>query len=64
MVQMFIDQFAETLAVLGVRPIYCTAGDTLSGPAASLRRRSRIDWVHVRPDGSRNLAAANLRPSA
>lgn len=42
------DQFAETLAVAGVKRIYGIVGDSLNGITDAIRRRAEIEWVHVR----------------
>jgi pyruvate dehydrogenase (quinone) len=42
------DQFAETLAAVGVKRIYGIVGDSLNGLTDSLRRQGKIEWVHVR----------------
>src|SRR5271169_6070871 len=42
------DQFAETLAVAGVRRIYGIVGDSLNGLGDAIRRQGKIEWLHVR----------------
>jgi pyruvate dehydrogenase (quinone) len=42
------DQFAETLAVAGVKRIYGIVGDSLNGITDAIRRQGKIEWVHVR----------------
>src|ERR1700753_851112 len=42
------DQFAETLAVAGVKRIYGIVGDSLNGLTDAIRRQGKIEWVHVR----------------
>src|SRR3977135_3527502 len=42
------DQFANTLAVAGVKRIYGVVGDSLNGLTDALRRQGKIEWVHVR----------------
>jgi succinate dehydrogenase flavin-adding protein (antitoxin of CptAB toxin-antitoxin module) len=42
------DQFAEILAVAGVRRIYGIVGDSLNGLTDAIRRQGSIEWVHVR----------------
>jgi len=48
MARTVADQFAETLAVAGVKRIYGVVGDSLNGLTDSLRRQGKIAWVHVR----------------
>jgi hypothetical protein len=42
------DQFAESLGAAGARRIYGSVGDSLNGPTDALRRRGKIEWIHVR----------------
>src|SRR6202166_502649 len=42
------DQFAEPLAMPGVKRIYGVVGDSLNGITDSIRRQGKIEWVHVR----------------
>src|SRR5271169_7171914 len=42
------DQFAETLAVAGVKRIYGIVGDSLNGLTDAIRRQGKIEWLHVR----------------
>ena len=42
------DQFAETLAIAGVKRIYGVVGDSLNGLTDAIRRQGKIEWVHVR----------------
>lgn len=51
------DQFAETLAAVGVKRIYGVVGDSLNGLTDSLRRRGKIEWVHVRHEEVAAFAA-------
>src|SRR5260221_2579335 len=51
------DQFAETLAAIGVERIYGVVGDSLNGVTDSLRRQGRIEWVHVRHEEVAAFAA-------
>ena len=48
MTQTAADFLAATLEQAGVQRIYGVVGDSLNGVTDSLRRRGRIDWVHVR----------------
>ena len=51
------DQFAETLAVAGVKRIYGIVGDSLNGLTDALRRQAKIEWVHVRHEETAAFAA-------
>ena len=51
------DQFAETLADIGVERIYGVVGDSLNGITDALRRQGRVDWVHVRHEEVAAFAA-------
>jgi len=51
------DQFAETLAAIGVERIYGVVGDSLNGITDALRRQGRVDWVHVRHEEVAAFAA-------
>ncbi len=51
------DQFAETLAVAGVKRIYGVVGDSLNGLTDSLRRQGKIEWIHVRHEEVAAFAA-------
>jgi len=51
------DQFAETLAVAGVKRIYGIVGDSLNGLTDAIRRQSKIEWVHVRHEEVAAFAA-------
>ncbi|HYZ62601.1 MAG TPA: ubiquinone-dependent pyruvate dehydrogenase [Acetobacteraceae bacterium] len=51
------DQFAETLAVAGVKRIYGIVGDSLNGLTDSLRRQGKIEWVHLRNEEVAAFAA-------
>jgi pyruvate dehydrogenase (quinone) len=46
------DQFAETLAAVGVQRIYGIVGDSLNGLTDAIRRQGKIQWVHLRHDAS------------
>jgi pyruvate dehydrogenase (quinone) len=39
------EQFAETLALAGVKRIYGIVGDSLNGLTDALRRPGRIEWI-------------------
>src|ERR1700731_3146655 len=48
MAKTVADQFADTLAAVGVKRIYGVVGDSLNGLTDALRRQGKIEWVHVR----------------
>src|SRR5580692_9406560 len=52
------DQFAETLAIAGVKRIYGIVGDSLNGLTDSLRRQGKIEWIHVRHEEVAAFAAS------
>jgi pyruvate dehydrogenase (quinone) len=51
------DLITEVLHSVGVRRIYGLVGDSLNGITESLRRRGKIDWVHVRHEEAAAFAA-------
>ena len=51
------DQFAETLAVSGVKRIYGIVGDSLNGLTDAIRRQGKIEWLHVRHEEVAAFAA-------
>jgi pyruvate dehydrogenase (quinone) len=51
------DQFADTLAAVGVKRIYGIVGDSLNGLTDALRRQGKIEWVHVRHEEVAAFAA-------
>jgi pyruvate dehydrogenase (quinone) len=51
------DQFAETLALAGVKRVYGIVGDSLNGITDSLRRQRKIEWIHVRHEEVAAFAA-------
>jgi pyruvate dehydrogenase (quinone) len=51
------DQFAETLAVAGVKRIYGIVGDSLNGITDAIRRQGKIEWLHVRHEEVAAFAA-------
>ncbi len=57
MAKTVADQFAETLAVAGVKRIYGIVGDSLNGLTDSIRRQGKIEWVHVRHEEVAAFAA-------
>ena len=52
------DQFAETLAIAGVKRIYGIVGDSLNGLTDALRRQGKIEWIHVRHEEVAAFAAS------
>jgi pyruvate dehydrogenase (quinone) len=51
------DQFAEVLALAGVKRVYGIVGDSLNGITDSLRRQGKIEWIHVRHEEVAAFAA-------
>ena len=51
------DQFAETLAAIGVKRIYGIVGDSLNGLTDAIRRQKKIEWMHVRHEEVAAFAA-------
>ena len=51
------DQFAETLAIAGVKRIYGIVGDSLNGLTDAIRRQGKIEWLHVRHEEVAAFAA-------
>ena len=58
MAQTVADQFADILAIAGVRRIYGIVGDSLNGLTGSLRRQGKIEWIQVRHEEVAAFAAA------
>src|SRR6476660_10453799 len=58
MAQTVADQFADILAIAGVKRIYGIVGDSLNGLTDSLRRQGKIEWIHVRHEEVAAFAAA------
>ncbi len=63
MAKTVADQFAETLAIAGVKRIYGVVGDTLNDIADAIRRHGKIEWVHVRHEEVAAFAAGAKAPS-
>src|ERR1700681_4611789 len=57
MAKTVADQFAETLAAVGVKRIYGIVGDSLNGITEAIRRQKTIEWVHVRHEEVAAFAA-------
>src|SRR6201989_1159229 len=57
MAKTVADQLAETLVAAGVKRIYGIVGDSLNGLTDSIRRQSKIEWVHVRHEEVAAFAA-------
>jgi pyruvate dehydrogenase (quinone) len=51
------DQFAGTLAAIGVKRIYGIVGDSLNALTDAIRRQGKIAWVHVRHEEVAAFAA-------
>src|SRR5579883_1784493 len=51
------DQFAATLAAVGVKRIYGIVGDSLNGLTDAIRRQGKIEWLHVRHEEVAAFAA-------
>src|ERR1700751_5896278 len=51
------DQFAATLAAVGVKRIYGIVGDSLNGLTDAIRRQGKIQWLHVRHEEVAAFAA-------
>ena len=51
------NQFAETLASVGVKRIYGIVGDSLNGLTDAIRAQGKIEWVHVRHEEVAAFAA-------
>jgi pyruvate dehydrogenase (quinone) len=51
------DQFAETLAAVGVKRIYGIVGDSLNGFTDAIRRQEKIRWIHLRHEEVAAFAA-------
>ncbi len=60
MAQTVADQFADILAIAGVKRIYGIVGDSLNGLTDSLRRQGKIEWIHVRHEEVAAFAAAGV----
>jgi pyruvate dehydrogenase (quinone) len=57
MAKTVADQFAETLAIAGVKRIYGIVGDSLNGITDAIRRQGKIDWIHIRHEEVAAFAA-------
>ncbi|MDB5397295.1 MAG: ubiquinone-dependent pyruvate dehydrogenase [Rhodospirillales bacterium] len=57
MARAVAEQFAETLAAVGVKRVYGIVGDSLNGLTEALRRQGKIEWVHVRQEEVAAFAA-------
>jgi pyruvate dehydrogenase (quinone) len=57
MAKTIADQFAATLAAVGVKRIYGIVGDSLNGLTDAIRRRGEIEWIHVRHEEVAAFAA-------
>src|SRR3984893_5757240 len=52
------DLIAETLIQAGVKRVFGVVGDSLNGLTEAMRKRSAIEWVHVRHEEVAAFAAA------
>jgi pyruvate dehydrogenase (quinone) len=57
MAKTVADQFAELLAVAGVKRIYGIVGDSLNGLTDAIRRQGKIEWIHLRHEEVAAFAA-------
>src|SRR5580704_10062107 len=57
MAKVVADQFAEILAVAGVKRIYGIVGDSLNGLTDAIRRQGKIEWKHMRHEEVAAFAA-------
>jgi pyruvate dehydrogenase (quinone) len=51
------EQFAEILAIAGIKRIYGIVGDSLNGITDAVRRQGKIEWLHVRHEEVAAFAA-------
>jgi len=51
------DQFADILAIAGVKRIYGIVGDSLNGLTDAIRQQGKIEWLHVRHEEVAAFAA-------
>jgi pyruvate dehydrogenase (quinone) len=51
------DQFAQLLAIAGVKRVYGIVGDSLNGLTDAIRRHGQIEWIHVRHEEVAAFAA-------
>jgi pyruvate dehydrogenase (quinone) len=51
------EQFAEVLAVAGIKRIYGIVGDSLNGLTDAIRKQGKIEWLHVRHEEVAAFAA-------
>jgi len=57
MAETAADFLAATLERAGVKRIFGVVGDSLNGVTDSLRRRGKIDWIHMRHEEAAAFAA-------
>ena len=48
MARSVADQFVQTLVAAGVKRVFGIVGDSLNGITDAIRRRGKIEWIHVR----------------
>jgi Thiamine pyrophosphate enzyme, N-terminal TPP binding domain len=54
------EQFADTPAAAGVKRIYGIVGDSLNGLGDAIRRRGKIEWLHVRHEEAEVSALVSI----
>jgi pyruvate dehydrogenase (quinone) len=57
MAKTVAEELVDTLTTAGVKRIYGIVGDSLNPVTDALRRRKKIDWVHVRHEETAAFAA-------
>ncbi len=57
MAKTIAEELVDTLTTAGVKRIYGIVGDSLNPVTDALRRRKKIDWVHVRHEETAAFAA-------
>jgi pyruvate dehydrogenase (quinone) len=57
MAKTIAEELVDTLTTVGVKRIYGIVGDSLNPVTDALRRRKKIDWVHVRHEETAAFAA-------
>ncbi|MBV8120834.1 MAG: ubiquinone-dependent pyruvate dehydrogenase, partial [Alphaproteobacteria bacterium] len=51
------EQFAEILAVAGIKRVYGIVGDSLNGLTDAIRKQGKIEWLHIRHEEVAAFAA-------
>src|SRR6202161_2043046 len=57
MAKRVADLLVDVLAEAGVRRIYGVSGDSLNGITDSIRATGKLDWIHLRHEGTAAFAA-------